>query len=241
GGQPGGFDWSPFMGGQPGGVRVEYGDASQVFSEFFNTFFGGAPARGASTGGSFSSLDDLLRSGGTSVRAGARDLETTVDITLDEAYHGTTRMVTIGSRRLQVKIPAGARTGTVVRLSGKGAASGGQPGDLYLNVVVQSDPRFEREGDDLHQEIVLDLYVAVLGGEVQVTTLSGTVTLKINPGTQPGQVIRLRGHGMPRIKHTDAHGDMYVRIGVELPESLSAKERALFRELASLRGYHPPE
>ncbi|MCC6904280.1 MAG: DnaJ domain-containing protein, partial [Anaerolineae bacterium] len=161
GGQPGGFDWSPFMGGQPGGVRVEYGDASQVFSEFFNTFFGGAPARGASTGGSFSSLDDLLRSGGPSVRAGARDLETTVDITLDEAYHGTTRMVTIGSRRLQVKIPAGARTGTVVRLSGKGAASGGQSGDLYLNVVVQSDPRFEREGDDLHQEIVLDLYVAV--------------------------------------------------------------------------------
>ncbi|GAB4472258.1 MAG: DnaJ C-terminal domain-containing protein [Anaerolineae bacterium] len=239
GGQPGGFDWSQWMAGAPGGVRVEYsGSASDVFSEFFQQIFGGDPFGGAGSqrvGGI--GLDELFGTPGRSRRAArGRDLETQIEISLDEAYHGTTRILSVNGRRLQVKIPRGARTGTRVRVAGQGEARDGGQGDLYLNVVVQENPRFKREGNDLYVDAQISLYTAVLGGEVQVPTMTGSVTLKINPGTQPGQLIRLRGRGMPDLHNPDEYGDLYVRIGVDIPTDLSARERALFRELASIRG-----
>jgi len=233
GGQPGGFDWSQWMGGVPGGVRVEYSGSGDLFSEFFQTIFGGDPFGGGGRVGNMG-FEDLLHGARSqrSPQSRKRDLTTEVDITLEEAYHGTTRLISKEGRRLQVKIPPGARTGTRVRIAGEGRSGTG--GDLYLDVVVKGDSRFERKDDDLYEDVTIDLYTAVLGGEAQIPTMTGKVTLKINAGTQPGQVIRVRGRGMPRLRVPEEHGDLYVRINVDVPKKLSAKERALFKELASL-------
>jgi len=237
GGAPGGFDWSQWVSGVPGqgGIHFEYASNEGIFSDFFESIFGGMPfGSGGREGGGFG---DLFRGARQQQRrVQGRDLDTEVAISLEEAFHGTTRLLSKDGRRLQVKIPRGARTGTKVRIAGEGmAASGGQSGDLYLRVTVDDDPRFERRDDDLYENVTLSLYAAVLGGEVQVPTMTGKVTLKINPGTQPGQLIRLRGKGMPRLRHPDESGDLYVRIDVEIPKDLTAKERALFKELASFR------
>jgi curved DNA-binding protein len=243
-GGPGGFDWSQWTAGQPGGTQ--YGNAD-AYSDFFESIFGSMGGFGGQQGGGFVDLDELLRGGGGG-RTGSRrqrtlrgqDLEAEAVITLDEAYNGTTRLYTKGDRRIQVKIPRGAKTGTKVRLSGIGneGVGGGSSGDLYLNVVVDDDPRFEREGDDLYTDANVDLYVILLGGEIQIPTMKGSLTMKVKPGTQPGQLIRLKGRGMPKIKGTDEYGDLFVRMNVVLPTDLSAKERALFRELANMRGHN---
>jgi curved DNA-binding protein len=221
-------------------MRVEYtGDASDIFSDFFQQIFGEPLSGSGSQRQGWASLDDILGMGGRGRRGGGRDLDADIDISLDEAYHGTARMISVGGKRLQVKIPRGARTGTRVRIAGQGGEGrDGSRGDLYLNVRVMDDARFERRGDDLIVEVKIDLYMAVLGGEVQVPTLTGKVTLKINPGTQPGQLIRLRGRGMPVLREDDAHGDLFVKVNIEIPTDLSSKERAMYRELASLRGYN---
>lgn len=229
GGQPGGFDWSPWTSG--GGVRVEYGDAGDLFSDFFQSIFGGATVGSARQYGGISFEDLLSGSMNSAASPRRRDIETQAEISLEEAYHGTTRLLSKEGRRLQVKIPRGARTGTKVRIAGEGAS--GQ-GDLYIKVTVLEDPRFDREGDDLYQDVTIDLYTAILGGEIQIPTMSGNVTLKINPGTQPDQLIRLRGRGMPSLRKKDTYGDLYVRVHVDLPTDLSEKERAHFRELARL-------
>jgi len=243
GGHPGGFDWSQWVTGQPGGVHVEYGSGAEAFSDFFRVIFGGmggmsgTGSRRTSAGGI--GLEDLFGGGvrGSGVRdMRGQDLQTDVSITLEEAYHGTTRLISKDGRRLQVKIPRGARTGTKVRVAGEGAPGiRGEPGDLYLNVTVEDDPRFTREGEDLYVDATIDLYTAVLGGQIDVPTMTGSVTLKISPGTQPGQLIRLSGKGMPRLRSREEYGDLYVRIHVHIPKDLNERERELFEELASLR------
>ncbi len=157
-------------------------------------------------------------------------------ITLEEAYHGTTRTVQVGDRRLNVSIPAGARTGTRVRLSGQGERgyAGGQNGDLYVIVEVADHPVFRREGDDLHLDLRVPLYTAVLGGPTKVPTLTGEVTLRIQPGTQSGQSVRLKGKGMPVLRQKGVYGDLYAHILVQVPTNLSETEQALFRELQAL-------
>ena len=243
-GQAGGFDWSQWMaGGAPGGMRVEYTDLGGMggFSDFFEAIFGGMG--GAQGGVGAMDLNELFGGGRRASRGGrqrvhrGRDLDAEVTISLEEAYHGTMRMISRDGRRLQVKIPAGAKTGTRVRISGEGEqGTGGNAGDLYLNVRVAPDDRFERRGDDLYLDVTFDLFTLLLGGEADIPTMTGTVTLKIKAGTQPGQLIRVRGKGMPQLKGDDT-GDLYVRVGVELPENLSGKEKALVKELASIRGY----
>lgn len=239
GGQPSGFDWSQWVSGAPGqgGIRYEYSGTGDVFSEFFQSIFGGSPFGGMGGTGR-RRTDDILRGASRPGRGRGmgRDLSTEVEITLEEAYHGTTRLISKDGRRLQVRIPRGARTGTKVRLTGEGASGIGPSGDLYLRVTVKGDPNFQREGDDLHETVLINLYTVVLGGEVQIPTLTGKVTLKISPGTQPGQLIRVRGKGMPKLRQPDTTGDLYVRIDVEIPAELSAKERALFKELANIHG-----
>jgi curved DNA-binding protein len=235
GGAPGGFDWSQWASGQQGrgGMPFEYVSNDNVFSDFFESIFGGMPFGGGRSGGN--GFDEYLSGARQSRQPQARDLDTEVTITLEEAYHGTTRLLSKGGRRLQIKIPRGARTGTKVRIPGEGVAGGGKSGDLYLRVTVSDDQRFERDNDDLYENVLIHLYAAVLGGEVQVPTMTGKVTLKINPGTQPGQLIRLKGKGMPRLRQPEEFGDLYVRVDVEIPKDLTAKERALFKELASFR------
>ena len=156
-------------------------------------------------------------------------------ITLEEAYRGTTRVIHLDGRRIEVKIPPGARTGTKVRIPGHGEAGAAGAGDLYLVVQVAPDRRFERRGDDLYTEVEVDLYTAVLGGEVRVETPAGPVMLTLPPGSQPGQTFRLSGRGMPHLRNPSQHGDLYVRLKVRLPRDLNERERELFEELARLR------
>jgi curved DNA-binding protein len=229
---PGSFDWSQWATGYPGGgnVRVEVGDLGDIFggggfSDFFNAIFGGG---GAQASGGFSRQTRTKRRG--------RDIEQPITISLTEAYTGTERTIQRDGSRLEVTIPAGSRTGTRVRVSGKGEPGSASSGDLYLRVNVHEDPRFERQRDDLRTEVDVDLYTAVLGGEVKVPTLSGDVILTIPPGSQPGQTFRLKGRGMPRLRERSKKGDLFVELNVKIPEDLGAGERELFEQLAKLKG-----
>ncbi len=234
GGDPSGFDWSRWTtGGFPGGTRVEFGgDLGDLFggdaggfSDFFNALFG----------------DMGMRSGGFGrrSRAGVRgqDLEQPVRITLEEAFHGTRRLLEKEGRRLEVKIPRGVKDGSRIRIAGEGGrGSSGMPsGDLYLKVSVEPHAVFTRDGNNLRREIDLELYTAILGGEVQVDTLDGHVTLKVPPETQTGRTFRLRGKGMPKLRQPSQRGDLYVKVRVRLPQNLSDREKRLFRELADMR------
>ena len=165
-----------------------------------------------------------------------QDYEQPVEITLQEAYHGTTRVLQKEDQRLEVKIPVGAKTGTRVRMSGEGGPgpAGGPAGDLYLRVTVLPDPRFARQGDDLHTSLQVDLYTMVLGGEVRVPTLTGEVVLTIPAGTQNGRSFRLRGKGMPRLRKSGESGDLYARVKVRLPANLTDRQQELFEELQQL-------
>lgn len=230
-GGAGDFDWSQWMAGGPGGrVHVEYGDLSDLFgaggfSDFFQSIFGGMGAR---------------RAGAQEAWAGSargQDYEQPVQITLEEAFAGTTRLLHSDGRTLEVKIPAGVRTGSRVRIAGEGgqARAGAPRGDLYLVTEVLPHPRFKVEGDDLHVDVPLDIYTAILGGEAAVPTLKGQVMLKIPPETQGGRVFRLRGLGMPKLGDPSAHGDLFAEIQIQVPQKLSEKEKELYRQLAQLR------
>jgi len=162
--------------------------------------------------------------------------EHNVDISLYEAYHGTTRRIELDGRRIEVAIPPGARTGTKVRVKDVLTnQQGGPSGDLYLVVQVAKDPIYERKGADLYSDADIDLYMAVLGGEVTVQTLRGDVVLTIPPGTQPDHTFRLKGRGMPQLRNPDKYGDLYVQVKVELPRRLNAQQQKLFEQLAELK------
>jgi curved DNA-binding protein len=238
GGQPYDFNWDRWA-TDPAGqrVHVQYAPAEDLgdlfggghpFSDFFTTIFGGTGMRnGHSRAKGFEYRPQSQR---------GQDLEREVEISLTEAYHGTTRLLAKDGRRLQVKIPAGAKTGTRIRMRGEGSngLAGGEAGDLYLRVRVTPDPRFERKGDNLHTTIPVDLYTAVLGGEVHIPTLAGEVKLKIPAGSQNGQTFRLRGKGMPKLNKIDQHGDLYARLNVRLPTKLTSKQREHFEALQRL-------
>jgi len=238
GGQPGDFDWQRWTSGAPGDrVHVRYGRPedfedlfgdSSPFSDFFSQIFGGMGTGRAAPGGGFQ-YESRPRRG--------QDYEQPVEISLEEAYHGTMRVLHKDGQRLEVRIPAGARTGTRVRMSGEGGmgAAGGPAGDLYLRVQVLPDPRFERRDDDLYTTVTADLYTMVLGGEVQVPTMNGNVVLTIPPGTQNGRTFRLRGKGMPRLRNAEQHGDLYVKVEVQLPTRLTPEQRQLFEQLRKAR------
>jgi curved DNA-binding protein len=241
GGGGGGFNWEDWTTGAPGGVRVEYsgniGDLGDLFggaggfSDFFRSIFGGM-------GGMRQTPNiDPSRVRGQNARGASqpRRFEHTVQISLAEAYHGSSRQIELNGRRLEVKIPAGARTGTKVRMKGAGPKPPrGNAADIYLVIQVAEDPRFTRKGDDLYTDASIDLYQAVLGGEIKVPTMGKEVVLKIPAGTQPGQAMRLKGRGMPKIKSPKDFGNLYVKIDVSLPKKLSAEEKKLFEELAKL-------
>jgi curved DNA-binding protein len=222
GAQPGGFDFGQWgaqhgAGAQPGGIDAA-GDGGG-FSDFFNSVFGGA-----------------MRNSRAGAQRPSTDVQREATISLLEAYTGATRRLSKGERTLEVRIPAGSRNGTRIRVAGEGSADGsGRRGDLYLKVSVHEDERFERQGDDLHHKLPISLYSALLGGKEQVPTLTGNVELAIPADTQSGQTFRLRGKGMPLLKDPQRFGDLYVHVQVDLPRNLSPEERALFESLAKLR------
>lgn len=231
GGAPaGGFRWEDWFAGNPSGgnVRVEMGDLEDIlggdFSEFFRRIFGGTPNMGATP-----NRRGTIRQNG---RSQAPAYQQDVTISLAEAYQGTTRQIQIDGHRLEVKIPPGAKTGTRVRVA-KTVPTGtaGQKGDLYLVIHIADDPRYEVKGEDLHTEVTLDLYTAVLGGEATIQTLAGNVVLTIPPGIQPGQSIRLAGRGLPRLNSPSSKGDLFVHIKVKIPHDLTPRQKELFQEL----------
>jgi DnaJ-class molecular chaperone len=231
------------------------------------------PAQGAEGFGDFGSIfDNFFRRerGGPRASSGNRrgqDIETPVDVSLEEAFHGTTRTVNLQSpepcktcggsgevagaichacegmgtvtrpRRLEVRIPAGVKTGSRVRVAGEGrpGAGKGSSGDLYLVTTVLHHPKFERKGDDLVTEVDVPLLDAVLGGEVTVPMLSGRVALRIPELTQNGRQIRLSGKGMPVLGGAEKRGDLFVRVRVQLPDQLSAEEREHFEAMRAAR------
>lgn len=231
-GAPGGFDWSQWTTtGRPGGgrVRMEYGDLGDLFgqggmggfSDFFESIFGGAAGPQATQ----------------RMRARGQDYEQPVQITLEEAFRGGTRLLQRDGQRLEMRIPPGVRTGSRVRMAGQGGpgVGGGPQGDLYLKVEVLPHSDYERKGDDLFREVDVDLYAAVLGGEVRVPTLDGEVMLTIPSGTSGGRVFRLRGKGMPKLRNPKDHGDLYVTVRIRVPQNLTDREKDLFSQLARLQ------
>lgn len=263
GGGPGGGPFAGFsgFGASPGGGNVHYefrssADAGE-FSDFFNMFFSGAgagsaggstaPGRGrrATGGATFEEIlagmgldaDGAARGGPggrTSTAARPASAEATAEITLEEAYHGTTRLVDVDGKRLEVKIPRGADTGTRIRLTGK--APGG--GDLYVVVRQTPDRTFTRKGPNLERELAITLGEALLGAEVPVRSPKGRVLLTIPAGTQPGRTFRLAGRGMPRFK-AEGYGDLHVKVKVVLPRDLPDDARDAARRFVELA--HQPD
>ncbi|HVG55751.1 MAG TPA: DnaJ C-terminal domain-containing protein [Vicinamibacterales bacterium] len=239
---PGG--WNVNVGGAPGGgyrtmtqeeMEEMFGD-STPFSDFFTTFFGGG-FEGAGAGAARGA-----RGGRTRQRAG-RDVEHELELTLEDAFHGTTRRLALThdghARTVDVRIPAGVGDGSRVRVSGEGehGVGGAASGDLYLRVRLASHPVFERKGRDLYAKVPVLVTTAVLGGEAEVQTLAGKpARLRIPSMTQNGQVFRLKGFGMPAVGKTNERGDLYARVDVQMPTQLSSEERAHYEALAKLSG-----
>lgn len=234
-GAPGNFNWNEWTSAPGGGVQFDmnnlegiFGGNGGSFSDFFQAIFGGMGGMGGSTGTRTHSRTRTTRTEPTAPR-----YQQQVQITLDEAYRGAERTVSINGRRLSMKIPAGAQTGTKVRMAGAGpAGADGQPTDVYLVIEVLPDSRFERKESDLYTDVTVDLFTAVLGGETRVPTLDGAVMLTVPSGTQPGQAFRLGGLGMPHLRAPTTRGDLYARVKVQLPRKLTAEQRKLFEELA---------
>ena len=242
GGQAQDFDWSQWQ-SQPGGGRTYtrtvnpeefeelFGAQGGGFSDFFESLFGGG--MGGRRGGDFSGFAQQQ----VRPRRG-RDQEHTIEISLEEAFQGTSRTLEWeGGRKIEAKIPPGVKTGSRVRLGGQGGSgsSGGESGDLYLKIKVRPHDRFQREGDNLKTTVPVDLYTAVLGGKVSVSSLARTVNLTIPPETDNGKQFRLRGLGMPNLRDPDKRGDLYAVVSIQVPHNLTEEEKKLFRQLKEAR------
>jgi len=216
-GTPGDFDWGRY-GGFPGGTRAAGMDdlndlfGGGVFSDFFQTIFGMGGGRSAE-------------------RSQPQGYQQELEVSLEEAYKGTTRLLESDGKQKQVRIPSGVRTGSKVRVAGAGPNGL----DLYLVVDVQDDKRFERRGNDLHTTATVSVFTAILGGEAEVETFDGRIKLGIPAGTQPEQVFRLAGRGMPHLNNPKEKGDLFVRVKVQVPKYLSTKQRELLEDASRIK------
>ncbi|MEO7190518.1 MAG: J domain-containing protein [Vicinamibacterales bacterium] len=197
--------------------------------DFFHTFFGGEAAQ------------DGARSRRAGRPAKGRDVEHPIDLTLDEAFAGTSRRIAMTregqERTIEVRIPAGVKDGARVRAAGEGGQGGrgGQAGDLYLTVRVLPHRQFERRGQDLYLRIPVQVTTAVLGGEVSVPTIEGaSVRLKVPELTAQGRTFRLRGHGMPSVGKPAERGDLYATVDIQIPDALSEPERTHYQGLKTI-------
>jgi molecular chaperone DnaJ len=274
-----GSDWQRYAPGAPGaepsGFRTyttqDIGDRGD-FSDFFRTIFsdlGGRGRRGPGAGRG-EDFEDVVGGfqAGRRGRPRGEDVQTSVEISLEEAYHGARKAFTLDAdepcsvcqgsgnvggkpcsgcggggwqrsrRQLDVKLPAGVRTGQRVRVSGEGAGASGARGDLYLAVTVSPHPLFERKGDDIKLELPITVAEAALGATVEVPTLRGKVSMKIPPATSSGRTFRVPGYGMPRMKGGGA-GDQLVAVKIVMPTELTADERQLYEKLKTMRGDNP--
>lgn len=190
------------------------------FSDFFHSMFGGGFSQQAH--------------GRT--RFKGQDLNAELELTLLQAMQTHQQTLTIGGKNVRITIPAGVSDGQKIRLKGYGqpGINNGPSGDLYIAFRISEDPVFKRKGDNLYKQIEIDLYTAVLGGEIMIDTLTGKVKFPVQQNTQQDTTVRLRGKGFPIYKKDGQFGDLYVTVKVKLPEKLSDKEKELFTELSNL-------
>jgi curved DNA-binding protein len=229
----GDFGFSNFGGASPGGGSTFYyegdlgdifGSSAEGFSDFFRSFFGGT-RRGDRSG--FSNKQNVRR---------GNDLQTEIEITLAEAYSGTIRILNVDGEKLRVKTKPGAYTGQELRIRGKGelGSNGGQRGDIYIKIKVLPDARYSVNGNDLIRKTDIDLYTAVLGGNVEIDTFAGRLNVKVPAGSQNGSKLRIRGKGMPVYGKPALAGDLYVQLNVIIPRNLGTEELNLFKKLKEL-------
>lgn len=223
GGRPGDFQWEEWFQQQAAGQRASQrgGNVDDMFgggnfSDFFRSIFGEA-MRSQGRGNPFAQQP--------------QGYEQEAQISVAEAYAGTTRQLKTNERKLQVRIPAGVKTGSKVRVAGAGP----EGLDLYLVIKIEEDERFELDGSNVTTTSTVDIFTLILGGEADVETPAGKVKLTIPAGTQPDQVFRLAGRGMPQLKTPKTKGDLYVKLKVQVPKYLSSKQRELIEEAARIK------
>ncbi|HEY8955124.1 J domain-containing protein [Chitinophaga sp.] len=205
-----------YTGGNPFGGGFAYNGDDENYSDFFESIFGNR------------------RRTQRESRFKGQDIHASFQLNLSAAYKTHQQTFTVNGKNLRITVPAGVENGQEIRIAGYGApgVNGGPNGDLYITFDIVNDTAFERRGNDLYKEVPLDLYTAVLGGSETIDTFSGKVKLTIAPETQEGTRVRLKGKGFPVYKKADEFGDLYVTFRIQLPKHLSAKEKALFNELA---------
>ena len=210
-----------------GGQSFDFGGdfGGGDFSDFFQSMFGG--------GSGFSQR----HSGHSSRKFKGGDYQTEITISLRDAMETHKRELNVDGKKVRITIPAGVNNGQKIKLSGYGqpGVNGGPNGDLYITFIIAEDAVFKRLGNDIYTEAPVDLYTAVLGGEVTINTLNGQVKMNIKPGTQPDSKLRLKGKGFPIYKKEGHFGDLYVVIKLRVPENLSDKEKELFTELSNIQ------
>ncbi len=234
----GGFDWGKYQqqyGGQGGQTySTNFGDFSGAFggggggfSDFFEAFFGGAGS--GFTGGK--------QRGGKRQQLKGDDMQAELPIRLEDAYNGAETIFEVGGQKIKLKIKKGAYDGQTLKLAGKGypGHNNGPNGDLLLTLKLQKHPLYNRIDDDLYMDLPLDIFTAVLGGKLDVTTLKGKIKITIPPETSNGKTLRLGGLGMPKYGKDSQHGDLFVKIDLQTPKGLTPEEKKLFEQLRDLR------
>ena len=207
-----------YKGGQSAGFEGFEGGGD--FSDFFQSMFG--------QGGT--------GSGGRQSKYRGQDYNAELRLTLSESAEKHKQMLSVNGKNIRITVPAGVENGQNIKIAGHGGpgANGGPPGDLYITFLVADDPRFKRDGSDLYCNVKLDLYTAVLGGEVTVDTLNSKVKIKVKPETQNGTKVKLKGKGLPVYKKDGDFGDLYVTYDIQIPIGLSDEQKKLFEKLASI-------
>lgn len=200
---------------------ADFGE-DEDFSDFFQSMFGGE-------GGGFGRSSR----GSASGKFKGQDIQAELNLDLRDAAKTHQQIFDINGKKVRITIPAGVYDGQQIKLKGHGnpGFNGGPSGDLYITFNISPDPDFERAGDDLKSKLIIDLYTAVLGGDVNIKTLEGSVNLKVKPGTQNNTTVRLKGKGFPIYKQEGEFGNFFVTYEVKLPTNLTEKQKALFEQL----------
>lgn len=203
-------------------------------SDFFERIFGGGGYGGAQGFGQRTAENPFAQA---TPPAKGKDIEAEVTLTLKEAYSGTKRRLNIDGNSLDINLKPGIKDGQTLKITGKGQPGQfeGAAGDLFIKVRVMDNGTIKRKGDDLEVEITIDMFSALLGGEIKIKTFSGTLKLNVKPETQNGKTVKLKGQGMPVYENPDKKGDLYIKYTVNLPQNLSDKEKELLEEMRKIR------
>ncbi|GGZ80632.1 DnaJ C-terminal domain-containing protein [Algibacter mikhailovii] len=199
----------------------KYSNTEDDFSDFFSSMFGGSGFQG----------------GQKNVQYRGQDYNAELQLSIQDIYESHKRTLTINGKNIRLTIPAGVHDGQIIKIKGYGGegVNGGPKGNLHIKFSILNNTKFKRDGDNLHTTANLDLYTAVLGGELIKDTFMGKVKLKVKPGTQNGAQVKLKGKGFPKYKKEGQFGDLFISYQIDIPTNLSTKEQELFEELSKLR------